>query len=86
MSSAIPGSRVEVEVVSVQRGPPDEADAGGLMEGQQGVNDEVSLGRRCGHRQQALPVTPSSPRLGLKFTNTFSKASSSLGTIARLTV
>lgn len=43
-----PRSRVEGEVTLMPSLPPDEANAGGLMEGQQGSDDDVTL--FCGVR------------------------------------
>ena len=38
-----PSSREEVEVIAVPLIPPDEADAGGLVQGDQASNDNVAL-------------------------------------------
>lgn len=52
----VPRSREEVEVVVLIVLPPNETDAGGLVEGQQCPNDDVLLFCGCG-RKKATNVT-----------------------------
>lgn len=47
----IPVSTEEVEEVTVT-GPPHKANAGGLVEGQQGSNDDVLLRGGCREKEQ----------------------------------
>lgn len=47
----LPGSREEVEVVALAPSPPDEANAGGQVEGRQASNDDFTLPFGCRHKK-----------------------------------
>ncbi len=49
---SLPISRVEVDVILMPPAPPDEANAGGLMEGQQALNDDVAFFSGCRDEEQ----------------------------------